>query len=322
MNLRALATAFAPPPGSLRSSVLDIMLGRAAQRARSPLTAAVMATATNTWAQSTVKNRDGLWQRWQVWASNNRAISPGTDLARFVESLRALPSSKMTYAKGLAAIMQRMHQPVPILRLYISGLRATGALIPQRQAVPLCRRSLERLLQLLSPPLQAAALLAWKTASRWNDLLGLKRKSFLLVEPQRVVIRWGETKTSRVNPFAASLWTVVDDDSPARLRPLIQHIESLIHPEAPFLQLSTADLDRWMARQNLEWRAHSFKRGALNVLMRHLAETQDERLKALIPLLAKHAHPIQAFPSTTLGYVTDHVNTALALNTQAVTRLL
>jgi hypothetical protein len=302
---------------------MAIMLGQPVARQHTPLTSAVISTAANSWAQSTVKDRAGLWRRWQTWVATKRAGSMGTDMARFVQAQdRACPNSKLKYAKTLAAMAGRMKKEVPVLRLYISGLRKQGAEIPHRVAPPLSLPSLELLLTQLPPHLQGPALLAWKSASRWGDMRSLTKSSFLQLEPNEIIVRWRNLKTSGLDPYADCHWTVIADPSPTRLLPIINHVRRLGSPDSLFCLVQTGELDRMMAHLELPWRGHSFKRGALNHLFQIVATTQDKDQRELIPLLAKHAHPIRAFPSTTLKYVSNDVNIALALRTQLVTRLL
>jgi integrase len=227
----------------------------------------------------------------------------------------------MTYAKSMATLLERLEVPVPILRVYISGLNTQRLKEPRRVSPAIDPQSLALLLTRLSPKLQAGVLLAWKTASRWGDLQCLKKEHIVLASSRRIIIRWRELKTTRHDQSKQCLWTVVDDDDPMRMLPIVRRIQSL-RPHQFIVDTTTAELDRILTELQVPWRAHSFKRGAVDHLFKAAAASPDDRIKKLIPRLAKHSDPLQDLPSVTIGYATDDTSIALALETQHVTRLL
>jgi hypothetical protein len=103
-------------------------------------------------------------------------------------------------------------------------------------------------------------------------MLALTKASFLQLRPQEVIIRWGTTKSTRLTPFAPTLWTVVEDPDPQRLMPLIHHVNQLPRPDSPFTTLTSHDFCRMASRLKVKWTAHSMKRGAVTHLIEQAAE--------------------------------------------------
>jgi hypothetical protein len=241
-------------------------------------------------------------------------------MAKFVVAQDILPSSALTYAKSLSATARRFDQPVPLLRLVMSGLAARGAGIPTKQAPPISREELDSLIPRLPREYRVPTLLAWKAAARWADMLALTKASFLQLRPQEVIIRWGTTKSTRLTPFAPTLWTVVEDPDPQRLMPLIHHVNQLPRPDSPFTTLTSHDFCRMASRLKVKWTAHSMKRGAVTHLIEQAAEGRVDPW--IVARLAKHKAGLMEFPETTLRYAANDPATARMLGTQDATRLL
>jgi hypothetical protein len=202
------------------------------------------------------------------------------------------------------------------LKLQRRSLLGMGALTPIKQATPILRTFLDH------PdlcPHRLAALIAWKTASRWDEVLRLSRSSCTILpetvtDPARILIDWdNRTKASRTNPHRASRWTIIEgpftDEISAKLLPL--------EPTAPITLLSTAEIDRILLPHG--YSAHSFKAGAMNHITRQLPPGQDSEV--LLARLAKHQHPLDP-TAVTLGCIRDHLALALTLGTKRATRLL
>jgi hypothetical protein len=66
----------------------------------------------------------------------------------------------LTYAKTLAATAAKLGIQVPILRLYASGLAASGGTTPTAQASPATRKQVDTLMSHLPVHLAAPILLA------------------------------------------------------------------------------------------------------------------------------------------------------------------
>jgi hypothetical protein len=151
-------------------------------------------------------------------------------------------------------------------------------------------------------------------------MLGLTKASFLQLRPQQIIIRWGTTKSTRMTPFAATLWTVVEDIDPQRLMPIVHHINQLATPETPFTTLTSHQFDNVTRRLGVKWTAHSMKRGAVTLLVE--AAAQGKVNPWIVSRLAKHKAGLTEFPESTLRYAANEPATALMLGTQFATRLL
>lgn len=311
------------PPTDVRlltgSNLLAALDPRTPLHTFDPLTAAVVRRARLTWAASTLRGRACLWDRFRTWSENHPHLSLDANLARFVESTQVSLSSRLTYAKALAAQASRLNETTPLLRLYMSGLARSGANKPARQARPMSKQDLDDLCRRWPQRSRHLPLLAWKTASRWSDLLDLRKSSFFWVSPTRVVVKWGDTKTTRGQVYMPTQLTVIDDLDPTRLLPLRQAIEALPQPESRLTGLATDGVNRMLKQLAPRYTAHSIKRGAIDHLMEHAA-TGALALQH-IALLAKHAGALRGLP-TTLRYADNPVSVALTLGTQHATVLL
>jgi hypothetical protein len=149
--------------------------------------------------------------------------------------------------------------------------------------------------------------------------LDLKADSFLELGPTRIVVRWGLTKTTRFAPFSPFLWTIVVETDPNRLTPILERVRNLL-PGQPFCPMPTFEIDRLYRRRQLPWTAHSIKRGAVDEATR--AAVAHNIPDKYASLLAKHVHPGNAIPDSTLRYGKDEIAKAELLGTQHVTRWL
>lgn len=165
----------------------------------------------------------------------------------------------------------------------------------------------------------------WKTASRWGDLQQLTKKSFLTqgTAAAEIVVEWGTgTKTTRFQPYNPSGWTmIVEEKHPMMMQQLKAELRKMKKGER-FCPITTERIRRWLRADPATARltAHSFKRGALQVLVdKAVAGELDPRL---IPLVAKHKDNLHGFPSSTLRYVGRKVSLAKMLGSGRATRLL
>ena len=231
----------------------------------------------------------------------------------------------------LGTTARRLGHTVPMLDLLAAAYRAVGSTTPTVQAEPATRLQVFTLvnaaLKADNDNLAVAIWLAWKTASRWDDITHLTKESFLEHEEQQqqLVIQWGQTKTNRKLEFRPDMWTVVVEEDPkvAWMWELTQRTIRGLKKQQPLTTTSTEALRRFMrsvpATQTLT--GHSIKRGAIAALV---DAALDGRLRdpRLIPLIAKHKDDLHSFPQATLRYCADKVKLALMLGTQQCTRLL
>lgn len=286
-----------------------------------------MSQIQHIWADSTWSARRNLLNRFTAFAAQHEiSLTSPEDLdwavPLFVESTGVSTSSKLSYSKTLAALYHRLGAKTPVLDMYAAALRASGGTIPMHQAVPAQCEQVDRLLlraQLVSPRVLAALFLLWKSAARFDEISRMTGSSFIHIAPDEIIVEWlDRTKTSRADPFRVSCWTVVRHNAP-----MTQIADTLreLQPEEPLLDWTTQQFASWVQQEDStqQLSAHSFKRGALDVLAGRAA-AGDIDIK-LLPLLAKHKWT-DDFPCTTLRYIGDRVALARMLRTQDATVLL
>lgn len=286
----------------------------------------VISTIHGMWAESTWFGRQRLFFRFTEFCQEHgmHDLQECADWAvpLFVESTGVAVTAKLTYAKSLAALLHRMGTATPVLQFYQAALRSTGGMIPMHQAVPASGTQIDRMLARASavgPRLEAAIFIAWKTASRWDDVASLVGASFLLVEANEIIIAWlDRTKTTRSDPFRPSSWVVIHHPAPmTAIAATLRNLE----PNESLIDWTTNDVIAWMHRDpdTSQLTAHSFKRGALEYLATCVIDGQMPM--ELLPILAKHKAVLD-FPSTTLRYIGNRVTLARMLRTQQATVLL
>lgn len=286
------------------------------------------------WADTTWQSRANEWKRFLAFCME-RHLDPFHQLdwaaVLWAESLRAsaLPASRLRYVSDIMAIASRLGLATPIGRMYASGLRRSGALVPQNQApaISVEQMQLLRNAALTQPSdnrLCAVLFLMWKSASRADEVLRLQGKQILQVEANRLIIYWGDrTKTSAANPFRLDMYTIVQHEPalPPTLLATFQHLQA--HPEEYLINHTTSWLDRWLAdtMPDAGLSAHSIKRGALGFLAKQIV---DGHLDAnLLAVMAKHKRGIQLpFDETTARYIANKCDLATIVGTQHATVLL
>lgn len=188
------------------------------------LEASAMIIISQLWADSTVEKRCNVWNRFLLFTSEHkfrieRQQEMDWAIVMFLEHVKQenpdlKASTVLSYAKDLAAIASRLTLQVPITRMYQSGLRATGALIPQEQAPPLpFRPHLLRLAKeslkytsranhsLLGKRLYTLLFLMVKTCSRFDEVQRLQRSQIKVLNDQELFIDWADrTKSTRSDP--------------------------------------------------------------------------------------------------------------------------
>ena len=101
-----------------------------------------------------------------------RSLDPLADWTwvQFIHSLDVAPSGRLSYLRCASAILApRARSP---LSLALTQPCAQGGLVAQRQAPSLTRAHLDH--PILAPH-RLGLLLAWKTASRWDEMPRLRR---------------------------------------------------------------------------------------------------------------------------------------------------
>ena len=278
--------------------------------------ARVRGVVANMWAKTTVQNRQSLWSRMLRWMDQvDRTLSADTAVL-FVAATGVKPQGQLSYTKTLSGTFRHLGLPNQPLLSYASALRAVGAAVPIHQADPIPRETLLAWAYLQPPTLKLACLLAWKTASRWGDVIALTSSQVLECSGSEVILDWGRsTKGRRQDPFTAAKFVVIRG-------PHTDVIASLLGALRPFTRItdvSTAGLDAlWGASAVMcGYTAHSIKRGAISHLL-GLMSSGVEIPPALLARLGKHETQSD-WSRLTIRYGGNRVALARALRTGDVT---
>lgn len=273
----------------------------------------------NMWSNTTWMQMRSLWARLNLFCDEYNLARNEMSCILFVHSLSVTPSTKHTYVRYLINIYRKMGWSYSQLALYDSALRSTGALFPSTQAVPLTRADVENI-SATQPQVTGIALkLAWKTASRWNDISRLTSASVLLNTPTEVILYFGSaTKTSRQNPFRPDLFVVIQGRWTEEISLYLRQRLPTVGKGLPLFPISTEAMTDVL--RPFGFRAHSIKRGAIEHLFQVLP-TGDQRM-SLIPLLAKHGPAFGPLRELTIRYVSDQVAMARHLGTGLLTSML
>jgi len=285
------------------------------------------------WAPSTWRGRASVLSQYcRAHKTDPTDITPEKVVAFIMAKLHSRQISLQTAHTYLASLraLQRTFTADP-MSLLSRALIRKGALIPEAQALPLSKPLLYQWLDRLPIQLMVPVFLAWKTASRWDDMVHLQRRDVKILNEKELVISFGaKTKTTRANPFRPDTTVLVAHET--AMTQVVAYLDRL--PESALLtSLTTATFERLIRTLEVppEWKrrfpgtlshftAHSLKRGAVH----HLAsEAGEGRLDPrLIPLLARHKDPLHGYPEMTFRYAADAVPLARALGSQRATLLL
>ena len=280
------------------------------------------------WADSTWVQRVNLHRRFQLFIKEHglEDLHETLDwsIAIFVEGTGVAASARLQYAKSLAALFHRQGFSTPILQLYQAALRSAGGMSPTTQSIPAERVHIDRMLQRAlaseQPRLHAAIFIAYKSASRIDDVLNIIGKSVVTCSASEIILDWADrTKTTRADPFRSSSWVVIVHHAP--MTQVAATLAELEPQESLLPDWTTASFVRWLQQDPIteHLKAHSTKRGAMDVLAR--AVTEEKLDMWLLPLMAKHKTAFD-FPSITLRYLADKAQAARMLRTQKATALL
>jgi integrase len=309
----------------VKLTALDVVLGlaRPLSAAPTPLESALhsgLAVARQIWAATTWRNNSALWLRYLRYVEEMDAedteYSKEETVIAFCQSQAVCPSTRRTYASALKAIFCRLDQPTSLLAMYCLGLQANGATAPQWQAVPATREQVASLLS-AAPTLEQRATihLMWKASARMSDVRSLVKESFQVLRGGcRIVVRWGSTKTTRLQPFSPHNLSVLDAERPMEI---IAARVAELRPRQAFTTVDVAAMNRFLRDTLPEagLTSHSFKRGGITELM-GLVEAGAVTLSQ-VQQAARH----QQLEST-LRYSGMTAATGAALGTQAATRWL
>jgi hypothetical protein len=237
---------------------------------------------------------------------------------------------------------------VELLVDYAKALGNDGANLPHTWAIPMPREVLHRLIldPALPIDLRAGLFLAWKTASRWDDVRGLRLPLQYYPEARHLLVRFlDNTKTSKEDPFAGRFLAVVDWSEAGGLASSAEILHHLTSPGTLGMDWTSDHLNGILGKipvpssalnppppDGIQYRdhftCHSVKRGADRYLWIHgFMDNYDNPGKRLDPeiveRICKHQNPRgERLSSTTLRYAPDPYVAALALGTQLASRIL
>ena len=279
------------------------------------------------WVSDTWTRKSNLLRDFLTFAAANPRRDLGFQICKFIQGLPDLrPVTRRSYASSLGALASQFGMEVKAVSLYTRGLSAGGACLPERQAHPATRQDVLRLIRSFPDvAMKCALFLAWKTAARWGDMLGLTRASFLVLRPDEIIIAWGVTKTRRFGEAKSSMYTVVHEA--ASMEWMVRVINSLPDSTSSLVTMTTSALDQRMAVLfvNPKLSAHSIKRGAITALYTALNQGRipvpRSEGRSMISRLAKHALSNEDIAPATLSYG-EAIVTARAIQSELLTRCL
>ena len=268
-------------------------------------------------AASTRARHDYIARAWR-WLQNQGVPVSAEGILVLVEwlAIGVLPSTAHTY--GVTVRTMYPHLATQALDHWIKSLAKAAAAKPQNQATPLTKEEIEEALAHLPLGPRWALWLAWKTASRWDEVMRLLTDSFEFLSPTEVLVKFGgETKASGEHPFREEMYPMVEDPRVTQFR---NHLATL-RPGSPITTWKTRDITAALRKiLGKDHGASSIKRGALTLLA--LLAVEGKCDPRLIPIMAKHKRPNPLFPDMTVRYLNNLVAVSRLVGTQSATRLL
>ena len=243
-----------------------------------------------------------------------------------------MASTQLDYAKNLKTLMEELEMGDSYnLTYFLKSRRVMMASQTPKQAPVMTDAQLQHLLHsaaTTNPRLQACIYLAYKTASRWGDLVKLVKANFIIhhqcLQRNEIVICWGSAiKTSRVKPFRPVNFTVLVEEKHPHLLRLLKSQISKLKKDQLLCPKSTNQMLAWMKKDRIlrNLTCHSFKRTTLDKLVQFI--DQDLLDFRVLPIMAKHQDKQNPhFPESTIRYINNKVLLAKMFGTQKATRLL
>jgi len=263
-----------------------------------------------------MKAQHNIAIRFNKFTSINRMPRTLDSLPAFLAATGVKPQSQLGYLTHI-----KRELTVTPLDMYAKGLRRT--MTPPEQAHPITWEQMERFI-LSRPTIKeaSAAFLAWKTASRWDDVRGLTIAHVKLLSPNRIVIHFGtNTKTSQDNAFEIShLVDIVPGPHDTHHFPRLVAVLSVMKPNQAITWTPTEKIAAALKKIHPSLTAHSIKAGAIAVLMQ--AAAMDVFPVELVGRLAKHKNQNAPLTSSTVRYARSLPDLAAALHTAKCTTVL
>lgn len=228
----------------------------------------------------------------------------------------------LKYGRVMAAMFPQI-KDVEYARWCIS-LAKEAAKIPIRQVEALSWPDLAKFLASLPRPLFWAVWLAWKTSSRWEEILELTPSDVLsaMIDGTLIVVidfAW-KTKSSKTRPFRPDMLVHLKDKKMRHLK-FLQWTSSR-RPNDPLTTVSANEL-RALLRKFFPTRylgTVSLKAGAISHL--HLEAARGKIDIPRVISLAKHQTDLRTVPDHHVRYGRNKVALAVALGSGAATLIL
>lgn len=277
----------------------------------------------NMWASSTFQDRKCLIERWLRWCKRYNQEPNTASASLFLMAIpRITPQTQLAYAKAMSGTFRFLGWERQDLLTLASALRAQGAALPIDQAKPMRKVDLEQWIQTLSHPwLRLTAMVCWKTASRWGDVVNLEKAHYIQAQDDEVIVSWSTLpKGRRADPYTPSMYTVIHGHWTTEIAQLIRASPENI----PLCPWTTDKLDSEFKKCELmkEYTAHSFKRGAASHVIQELQRLSIEMRPAEFSVLLKHKLTYDLLASSDLRYPEAGPGLARMLGTQNLTKLL
>lgn len=250
-------------------------------------------------------------QRCQYWTSLEYLL-----LSWILAMKGVLDTTKKTYCGHAIGICNILLQPHPGLTLIEKTFRHLG---PASQAVPIKKSQVIELLRKTSDPgRRVAFFLCWKTASRVADISPLKRENFLVLSAEEIIIHFTAGKVLSKHPFKSYAVVIIHDKDSMKF--VVDHVSKFQVGTLVFPHFSTPVAYTALKKFNPDLSAHSFKRGAIDVLADRVAEGVIP--VTLLSHLAKHSSPEECLSETTVRYINNPVKVGRIFHTERATILL
>ena len=149
---------------------------------------------------STWRNRSNMRKQIHQRSAANMDQSLDWTVA---EGTNTKTAGRLQYAKELTARMMRMGHTLPITRQYMSGPRASEALIPNEQAYPIAPEQIRAARdtaqqQQQQTQLRAGIIRDWKSVARRSDVTRPQRDSVKAMTPTALTIWWSSATKATV----------------------------------------------------------------------------------------------------------------------------
>lgn len=306
-----LLDALASSASTIRTSTAERMPTAASA------TSALKDSLAGIWVSDSMKRRSQLLRRLANWClRENLPVTPESAVL-FVTATGITVQGQHSYAKTLSGTLRHLGFNTQPLLTFATALRAQGAAVPLHQAKPITRDLLLSWAFQQPRDVLLACMIAWKTASRWKEVVELKKQNIIWSTCKEVIIDWSTIpKGRRANPYQASKFTVITGDLTTSIHAALSNLK-----DKQLCAVSTSELDHlWSGDGKMAgYSAHSIKRGALTHLMERAVAAQLDPVK--ISLLAKHQH-VNVLAQNTIRYGANPVALARLLGTADATKLL